>query len=273
MGLMFRNPNNLRKGFSLIELLVIIAVLAFLAGMLVPAVHKVRGAAARTQCTNNLRQLGLAAHNCNDTYKYMPKIAGAYPNGTKNYGTLFYHLLPFIEEDTLYKSSAIKGTYCVWHHSTFSHPIKTFLCPSDSSAPPDNKYKDWLATCNYAGNAQVFSPKAFPSIPRTFPDGTSNTILYAERYQMCKETPCAWGYPGISYWSPMFAHYSLGKFQLRPGQKECNPALAQTPHAAGIPVCLGDGSVRYVSNAVSPETWSDACTPADGKPLGNDWIE
>src|SRR5262249_6331421 len=103
---MFHCPHHSREGVSLIYLLVIIAVLAFLAGMLVPAGYKVRSAAAQTQCTNNLRQLGLAAHNCNDTYKYMPKIAGAYPNGTKNYGTLFYHLLPFIEEDTLYKSSA-----------------------------------------------------------------------------------------------------------------------------------------------------------------------
>jgi type II secretory pathway pseudopilin PulG len=270
---MSRCPKHPRKGFSLVELLVIIGLLAFLAGMMVPAVQKVRSAAARTQCTNNLRQIGLATHNCNDTYKYMPKIAGSFPKGQEGYGTLFYNLLPFIDEFALYKSSIDKNTHYVWHNRVNSHPVKTFLCPADSSAPPGNQYKNWLATCNYAGNAQVFAKKAYPSIPGTFPDGTSNTIMYAERYQMCKVTPCAWGYPGVYYWSPMFAHYSHGKFQLRPAQKECNPALTQTPHAAGLPVCLGDGSVRHLSNALSPETWWHACTPDGGEVFGSDWNE
>jgi type II secretory pathway pseudopilin PulG len=271
---MYPRLNNPRNGFSLIELLVILAVLAFLVGMLVPAVQKVRSASARIQCQNNLRQVGLAAHNCNNTYKYMPKVAGEFPSGSKSNGSLFFHLLPFVEQDALYKSSMNnKGKYNVWQNGVNSHPVKTFLCPSDASAPPENKYKDWLATCNYAANAQVFGKKQYPSIPRTFPDGTSNTIMYTERYQMCHETPCAWGYPGVYYWSPMFAHYSIGKFQMQPAQKVCNPALAQTPHTAGIPVCLADGSVRLVTNAVSPQTWWYACTPAGGEPLGSDWNE
>jgi prepilin-type N-terminal cleavage/methylation domain-containing protein len=263
---MLRRPLPPRRGFSLIELLVIIAVIAILIGLLLPAVQKVRGAAARTQCTNNLRQLCLAMHNLNDTYKVMPSIAGPFPAGTKNYGTLFYHTLPFIEEQPLWAASR---NY-VWNNGTYSKPVRTFLCPADGSVPPNNKYKDWLATCNYAANWQVFG-KAGASIPRTFVDGTSNTLMFAERYQMCNGTPCAWGYPGVYYWSPTFAYYTHGKFQTQPAQSKCNPALAQSVHQAGIPVGLGDGSVRLLSSQISPQTWWYACTPNGGESLGSDW--
>jgi hypothetical protein len=58
--------------------------------------------------------------------------------------------------------------------------------------------------------------------------------MLTERYQMCHDTPCAWGYPGIYYWAPMYAHYSQGRFQATPSQKDCDPALPQTPHPGGI---------------------------------------
>jgi hypothetical protein len=113
--------------------------------------------------------------------------------------------------------------------------------------------------------------KGGASIPASIPDGTSNTLVFAERYQVCNENPCGWGYPSLYYWAPVYGYFSYGKFQQQPPPHECNPALAQALDPAGISVGIGDGSVRLVSNNVSPRTWWLATDPADGEPLPQDW--
>jgi prepilin-type N-terminal cleavage/methylation domain-containing protein/prepilin-type processing-associated H-X9-DG protein len=108
-------------GFTLIELLVVIAIIAVLIGLLVPAVQKVREAAARIQCANNLKQLGLGLHNYHDTTSYFPSGGGDWwegvsykPDGTPYTGQLqtagwMYQVLPFIEQDNLFKLKSISG--------------------------------------------------------------------------------------------------------------------------------------------------------------------
>ena len=99
------HTNDRRSGFTLIELLVVIAIIAILIGLLVPAVQKVRESANRTQCTNNLKQLGLAAHNYHDTLKHLPPAIGYYPPAAGAFGTYLFHLLPYVEQDDLYRSA------------------------------------------------------------------------------------------------------------------------------------------------------------------------
>ena len=131
-----------RRGFSLVELLVVIAIIAVLIGLLVPAVQKVREAANRTQCTNNLKQLGLAAHNYHDTKKHLPPGMGYTPLATNGvWGPHFFHLLPYLEQDNLYNASAgtvlgVPNVKFPGNNNFYKQTVPIFLCPSDPSVGP-----------------------------------------------------------------------------------------------------------------------------------------
>jgi prepilin-type N-terminal cleavage/methylation domain-containing protein/prepilin-type processing-associated H-X9-DG protein len=143
-----KQPNALRSGFTLIELLVVIAIVAILMGLLLPAVQKVREAAARITCANNLKQIGLALHNYHDTnqafpqaYKPLPTPDPTAPPGTGTYGaSAFTLILPYIEQDNVYRRidvnrAALSAINMPPANAAYSTPIKTFLCPSAPGQP------------------------------------------------------------------------------------------------------------------------------------------
>jgi prepilin-type N-terminal cleavage/methylation domain-containing protein len=291
----------MRRGFTLIELLVVIAIIAILIGLLLPAVQKVREAAARSQSQNNLKQIALASHNYHDVNNYLPP---AFVDWDSNYnprwynvcGSTHYYVLAYIEQNAL----AARGTPFYFWQVYQNNGVKTFVNPGDASNPTSGLYQDgsWgtYGVTGYAANYQslgYFLNDANNRIMRmaSIQDGLSNTIFMSEKRALCNRPTFTgasaggpyyniWAYGRTAWkeWNPVFAYQITGpasKFQVNPtfegSGATCDPRLASAPRSSGVLVALGDGSVRFLASSVAPDTWWAACTPDKGEVLASDW--
>ena len=299
--------SNLRTAFTLVELLVVIAIIGVLVALLLPAVQSAREAARRTTCSNKVRQLVLATHTLNDTYRALPPLAGNFPTNTTDKGTVFYFILPYIEQKNFYDTTVdAQGRHVASNIVQGSSPqvraygvfVPSFFCPSDVSnltrqVRNPGTLNAW-ATASYAANALVFFQDA--AIARTIPDGTSHTLMFVERYQICNGDWHYWGTflnsnnpdpsppkapwwrtPGITI-SGQPANPTTGvtgnrAFQVGPkitgpvsDATVCNWATPNSPHSAMV-VALADASVRTFSANMSLSSFQGACRPDDGQTL------
>ncbi|MCI0702921.1 MAG: DUF1559 domain-containing protein [Planctomycetia bacterium] len=218
-----------RSAFTLIELLVVIAIIAILIGLLLPAVQKVREAAARMACSNNIKQLGLAIHNYHDANGVLPASFEQIPtpNGVKAHSWAA-RILPYIEQENVYRQYRFDLSWNEGSNTAVGGPIrvtiKTFLCPS---APEGGRHAnrgalDYAATTERFGNNPFWSAYIRPFVAQSDPyyigvlghdkvtngqadkarrtlvsvtDGTSNTMMLAEcagrnrRFIMGREDP------------------------------------------------------------------------------------
>jgi type II secretory pathway pseudopilin PulG len=300
----------IRRAFSIFELLVIIAIIAILLGLLLPAVAKVRAAAARTQSINNLKQIGLAVHNYASAYQN--KLT---PNDHPNHFSAFAHLLPFLEQEAVYKSLDISEPVDDKANAAVRKMVlRVFISPRDP-LPKDNlafgptNYMLCAGSLPDVGkNNGLFWPGNKFNIGNV-PDGLSNTIFTVETLRgdgKVKETNVARQHVdlkaaalkginddtgvqdfadgkniaadrGASWMDGRFLQATFTMTRVVNDDKpdvNCGGAGGLSgPRGLeqGVVAGIGDGSVRLISASISMETLRNAASAADGNPLGADW--
>lgn len=290
-----------RPGFSLRELLV--ACVLLVTALLLGLVYTQRALTQenRRSVINNLRQVAIAVHNVNDTYRRLPPATGSF--GSIKFSAPFsIHLLPFVDNDPLYKDITKEGKITATQGQAV---ITAFQASSDPTIG------DGRNTQNFASNIRIFtidgngaplgkdvvfkSGYGNAALPRTFTDGTSNVIMLATRYAhnemkppgatvACSPYDAPWD-DSAKMGSPFFGRLSAlvpaeekadktPTFQLAPKIPDVDCTRANFAHAysnAGLIVGLGDASVRTINPNITVKTWNQAVCPNDGNVLGNDF--
>jgi prepilin-type N-terminal cleavage/methylation domain-containing protein/prepilin-type processing-associated H-X9-DG protein len=289
---------SVRQAFTLIELLVVIAIIGNLVGLLLPAVQKVREAANRMTCQNNLKQIGLAFHNHHDGLLEFPTggwdsltppnyINGSPAQGQKQRAGWAFQILPYVEAGNIWRGGQATNDNdrALVAIGTTN---KLFFCPSRRSPQtvtyPDN-YEPPLtsgpikhALCDYAasnkeGTGIVRQVRATNIAAIT--DGTSNTLVVGEkrlnlRYLGSKQQDDNQGYTAGFNYDTMrkTSRPPLPDYQAEVGD---GGGLFGSSHTGGLNIVLADGSVRFISYTISQRTFLLLGDVSDGQVLPNDF--
>jgi prepilin-type N-terminal cleavage/methylation domain-containing protein/prepilin-type processing-associated H-X9-DG protein len=312
LGRFMNNSSARRRGFTLIELLVVIAVIAIFVGLLLPAVQKVREAASRMKCQNNLKQIALATQHYHDAVQSFPyAMLDRQPNETvSTFATGFLLILPYMEQDAVARrwdatkprnDASTEATLGYSNASLQKRRVPTYTCPT-MSAPSgplggseERAYSSYLFCAGTqdavlqpywaayglptppAWNGVIIpneNPTTVANSPNRSPitmagvlDGTSNTFLVGETDFKPRGTASttygavwAYGYIGFS-WGTTFH-----PFNKHDWSNSTTPYGAfRSEHTGGGNFALTDGSVRFVRNSISRETWDAFATRAGGE--------
>ncbi len=290
-----RKTISSRQAFTLIELLVVIAIIAILIGLLLPAVQKVREAAARMSCSNNLKQIGLGFHNYHGALSQFPNAGSDGPtktccNADNRVGwTWMYWLLPYIEQENLFNNptdSVVATT-----------AVKIYYCPSRRQP---TVYSNG-ARCDYAGNggrnmadigrqgmlarqwATLTLPAGtLPNQKRTMTDvldGLSNTILVGEK--QCHPTVLGSSGGDNEVWNNSGWDQDHVRFGEAVPEPDSSHPTSQSStfwsvrfggsHSGGFTAVMGDGSVRFIRYGIDAANWMRICLINDGEVINTDF--
>jgi hypothetical protein len=298
---MCRQNARRRAGFSFTELLIVMLIMIVFIGFLLICIHKLRmnddvpgAVTARHQTVWNLKQVTLACHSFMDVHKRLPPAFDKF--GTTFAASVHVYLLPLVEQDPLYRryvQEQGKG-------DVTNVIVPPFISPQDLTVEEN----DGAGVQSFAANLRAFSDiglkTAFDGdmpplaaiepgearLPESFPDGTSNTMAFTTKFAKCGNGGSRYAAAPDSKFAAFFgqnaAHAPADDwrvwgdrvtFQVQPSESECRPTplIGQSYSAAGIDVCLFDGSVRRVNPRISPRIWNLVIQPNDGVVLQEDW--
>lgn len=293
-----RNAKGKHQGYTLVEILVVIGIIAILIGLLLPAVMNVREAALKTANLNQMKQLILAFHNFSTShFSCLPALDGNIMSQNVGESPL-EAILPYLEQDNAY--SLFKSGY----RNRYNLVLKPFLSPCDPSV---SRFPQFPVS-SYAVNAQAFA--RLPNLNTTFSDGTSNTIALSEHYGVCNTytadgvvapTLFLWSQIGLTDVTAHRASFadggdvsvffygdihpitsgnppeSIGSIpndlfmQLAPPIDQCDRYVTQGGSKSGLLAGMADGSIHTISPGISARTYWAAVTPNGGDLLENDW--
>ncbi|HTU17829.1 MAG TPA: DUF1559 domain-containing protein [Gemmataceae bacterium] len=287
---MMISATEYRRAFTLIELLVVIAIIAILIGLLLPAVQMVRAAAARTQCQNNLKQMGLALHMHHDTYEFFPSggyaktltptlIGGSPAIGPSQQCSWLYQILPYVEQQAVWTNTSIAPQAA----------IKTYLCPARRGSPIlGGGIHAGNGEDDYSGSAwQAPIPTFFQNSPivvriAQITDGTSNILAIAEK-NLCLTTLGSGvdvndddGYiigsddDTLSFLSVVVQ----GVVEYQPAEDLTGNCVSGTggfgsSHPGRFNALFADGSVHAINYSISIRSLNAVCGINDGIPIGD----